>query len=85
MKPHNIVMGPDSQPNRLYLIDFGLSKLYMDPRTHMHIQYRDSKGMCGTSRYVSLAVHQGIETSRRDDLESLFYITVQLMRGKLPW
>jgi serine/threonine protein kinase len=69
----------------VYLIDFGLSKLYMDEKSGMHTHYRESKGMCGTNRYVSVNVHAGVEASRRDDLESVFYIALQFLKGKLPW
>jgi serine/threonine protein kinase len=42
LKPHNILMGPKRQPNKVYLIDFGLSKLFMDEKSHMHTKYRNT-------------------------------------------
>lgn len=41
--------------------------------------------MLGTARYASLHSHNGSELSRRDDLESLIYVIVYLLRGTLPW
>lgn len=43
------------------------------------------KGIVGTMNYISINVHTGITPSRRDDLESLFYVLYFLIKGKLPW
>ena len=88
IKPQNLVLGrmdetpPDTE---LYLIDFGLSKRFRDPRTRQHVKYRNDKSLTGTPRYASVHTMDGCEQARRDDLESLMYVLIYLHRGKLPW
>jgi casein kinase I family protein HRR25 len=41
--------------------------------------------MTGTARYTSVKSHMGVETSRRDDLESYFYVIMHMLFGTLPW
>jgi casein kinase 1 len=69
----------------LHIIDFGLAKQYRDPRTHIHIKYQPHTSPIGTARYASINAQSGSELSRRDDLESLAYIIIYLLRGSLPW
>lgn len=57
------------------VIDFGLSKSYVDNKGN-HIKQIKKSGLVGTARYASINSHKGYELSRRDDLESLFYILV---------
>ena len=84
VKPDNFTMGRGSQSNTVFIIDFGLSKKYRDSQM-LHIPYKDKKSLTGTARYASIYAHKGVESSRRDDMESLGYVLMYFNRGSLPW
>ena len=86
MKPENILIGQGKKANTVYLIDFGLAKRYLCPKSGSHIPYKEKKGIIGTTKYLSLSGHRGNEHSRRDDLESLGIVLIYFLRGGvLPW
>lgn len=80
IKPENLLV----HQNKLHLIDFGLSKKFLD-ESNAHIPRLENKQFRGTLRYASTNMHQGIENTRRDDLESLGYVLIYLAKGSLPW
>lgn len=79
------MFGLHNYSDTLHIIDFGLAKQYRDPRTHIHIKYQQRTSPIGTARYASINAQSGSELSRRDDLESLAYVLIYLLRGSLPW
>ena len=84
IKPDNYLLGnPDT--SLIYLIDFGLAKKYMSSRTGKHVKFAINKKWSGTSRFASANSLRGVVQSRRDDLESLCYILLLIMKGNLPW
>ena len=85
IKPGNFVIGRGENHKKIYIIDFGLSKRYIDKVNNKHIPYKEGKGLTGTARYVSLFTHYGIEQSRRDDIEGIAYNLIYFAKGKLPW
>jgi serine/threonine protein kinase len=67
----------------LNIIDFGLSKFYK--KGDKHVINTNDKSMVGTMRYVSTHVHEGSVYSRRDDIISIIYVSIYLIKGTLPW
>lgn len=90
LKPHNFVLehpslvDPDHLYPKIYLIDFGLSSMYVDS-DGVHLPRATGVGYRGTFKYLSIRNHRGIQPSRRDDLESLAYTALMLLEGRLPW
>ena len=83
IKPHNFLMGL-KDPNMVYIIDFGLSKKFRSKKGK-HIRFSITNNITGTPRYCSINALRGAEQSRRDDLESLFYVILYFFRGSVPW
>ena len=77
-------MGINEKQNVIYLIDFGLAEKYQNSKGK-HINKCIKNGLVGTASYASLNAHLGFEQSRKDDLESLFFVLVYLSTGNLPW
>ncbi|CAJ2659053.1 casein kinase 1-like protein HD16 [Trifolium pratense] len=62
------------------------STRWRDSSTGLHVEYDQRPDVFrGTVRYASVHAHLGRTGSRRDDLESLAYTLVFLLRGRLPW
>ncbi|CAD8139848.1 unnamed protein product [Paramecium octaurelia] len=83
IKPENILMGRGNDSQQVYFVDFGISKKFRN--NNQHISFQENKSFIGTTRYASISAHKGYELSRRDDLESLGYVFIYLLRGNLPW
>jgi len=91
VKPSNFVLGgrykaqhDPSLANKLYIIDFGLSRKYVGPDGEIKPP-RPNAGFRGTARYASVNSHQCKELAPRDDLWSVFYVMVEFATGTLPW
>nr|CAB3471851.1 unnamed protein product [Digitaria exilis] len=88
VKPENFLLGPPGTPDekKLFLVDLGLATKWKDNGTGQHVEYDQRPDIFrGTVRYASVHAHLGRTGSRRDDLESLAYTLIFLLRGRLPW
>jgi len=86
IKPENFLIGANNETkNTIYLVDFGLSKRYIDLAEYRFNQFKNTRSFAGTYRFCSLRSHKRLEQGRRDDLESLGYVIIYFMKRELPW
>lgn len=91
IKPENFMISQsriqDNQDHqivkKLNIIDFGLSRIYIKDGTH--IPNKQNSSIVGTMRYISTYIHEGNVYSRRDDIISILYVIIYLLKGRLPW
>ena len=82
IEPSNFILSPN---NIIYLIDFAHSSKYLIGNTINNNKYDESDEMIFSYKYASINALEGIELSRRDDLESLTYMLIYFLKGSLPW
>jgi serine/threonine protein kinase len=91
IKPDNFMLSmvgnsddsSSSIEKKLNIIDFGLSRFYM--KGDKHVDNTGDRSIVGTIRYISKHVHEGNVYSRRDDIISILYVAIYLVKGSLPW
>lgn len=86
IKPENMAIGYYNY-QQLYLLDFGLAKSYgaIVDGVCKHVRPKQGTSFTGTVRYSSINALQRMTTSRRDDIESLAYVMIYFLKGRLPW
>lgn len=63
IKPENFLMGRGRERHTVFVIDFGLAKLFQNPRTGTHIPRKEGYSLTGTARYASINAHLGYGVS----------------------
>ena len=82
IKPENFMISIDK--TRLYCVDFGLADKFTSAMSGKH-KAQVFGSVVGTPTFLSTSCHMGSNPSRKDDIESIFYVLMFLMRGELPW
>lgn len=71
--------------NSLNIVDFGISTFYLKNDEHIKPEKKPSAYARGTDYYMSVYAHKHQKLSRRDDIESIVYMLIEFLQGKLPW
>jgi serine/threonine protein kinase len=69
----------------LALLDFGVSKVFMDFHTGALLEQKDYGAAVGSQLYSSPNTHRHLDLGRRDDLYSLMYSILDMAGFRLPW
>ena len=70
---------------KIYLADCGFAFEFKDCLTGIHIPFNKNVYSFGDLKFCSKNFLQNYQKSSRDDIESLGYILVYLIKGFLPW
>jgi serine/threonine protein kinase len=87
IKPENFMIGVSNTVDgciekKLYIIDFGLSSFYIKNDKHI---INTKGGLVGTPLFMSRHIHEENTYSRRDDIISILYVIIYLIKDTLPW
>uniref|UniRef100_A0A0N4Z8R7 Protein kinase domain-containing protein n=1 Tax=Parastrongyloides trichosuri TaxID=131310 RepID=A0A0N4Z8R7_PARTI len=86
IKPSNFCVGRNSvAPKSIYIIDFGVARNFTKDNEKTVINEYSPSAWKGTAKYCPIANHMYQKQCRRDDVESWFYMALELLEGKLPW
>ena len=84
IKPDNFLFGINENKEQLYLIDFGMCKRYTKDNGE-HMKMGKIKKIIGSLNYCSINSHLLNELSRRDDMEMIGYVLINISCGNLLW
>jgi hypothetical protein len=78
--------------DKIFVVDFGNCRKFVDEENNHYFIGKEPQPLKNNLRFRSIHSHIGksiflpnLETSRRDDLESLGYLMIYFLKGALPW
>ena len=85
IKPQNVMIGRGPKSSTFYLVDFGLAAKFDRHKKETGLPPLVLTQVTGNQLFASVGNHLNLEQTPKDDLESLGYMIVYLLNGKLPW
>ena len=80
IKPENIMFKMNKQD--ICIIDFGLAKYYKI--NGEHVPFANNMDVIGSFNYCSANINKGYRPSRRDDIESILYVMLNMTTNLFP-
>lgn len=74
-----------SEMRNIYILDFGFAHQYMSKDGTLKPPSPNPWKYVGSLRHMPRAAYSRVEFSRMEDLEMWFYLSVELVKGCLPW
>ncbi|GMT26112.1 hypothetical protein PFISCL1PPCAC_17409, partial [Pristionchus fissidentatus] len=85
IKPHNFAIGRPPKDSKIYMLDFGIARRYVEPNGKLRIP-RSRVRFLGTVKFASIGCHKELEQSRKDDLEVWCYMMLEYFnKDNLTW
>jgi hypothetical protein len=86
VKPNKFLLvgGIESRNREISIVGFEYSKAYKNLKGE-HFPYKEGTKIHFDKNYASLNATNGIDLTRRDDLEMVGNILIRFMKGSLPW
>ncbi|KAF1764483.1 hypothetical protein GCK72_004431 [Caenorhabditis remanei] len=86
IKPANYAVGLGELESTVYMLDFGIAKLYVNDNGDHKVKRKKVKFL-GTLRYACRACMMQLEQGRKDDLETWIYLVADLIdeAAGMPW
>ncbi|OMJ88472.1 hypothetical protein SteCoe_9601 [Stentor coeruleus] len=85
LKPENIHVGYGTNWQSLFVIGYRTTTKYLEDNNEDHVHMRRTYALPENATYSSLNTLNKYVHSRRDDIESLIYMLIHFLSGKLPW
>ncbi|VDM19858.1 unnamed protein product [Wuchereria bancrofti] len=83
VKANNFCIGKKNM-GLIYMLDFGFARRFIRENGTL-IERRNAASLMGTIYYAPMSAHNFSEQCRKDDLESWFYMIIEMLVGNLPW
>lgn len=80
IKPENLMFKTNKKD--ICLIDYGLARYYKI--NGKHVEFEKHLNVVGSYNYCGINVNKGVRPSRRDDIESMLYILLNMTSGMYP-